>query len=36
MIAAAVGVFVLGSWMEKQAGGPIQAAEAMNGCELDR
>ena len=34
MIAAAVGVFLLGSWMEKKGGGPIQAADAMNGCEV--
>ena len=34
MIGAAIGVFVLGSWMEKKAGGPIQAVDAMNGCEI--
>ena len=32
MIAAALAIFVLGTWMEKQVGGSISAVEAMNAC----
>ena len=32
MIAAALMIFVLGSWLEKKFGGPITAVEAMNAC----
>ncbi len=32
MVAAAVGIFIFGSWMEQRSTGPISAEDAMNAC----
>lgn len=32
MVAAAVGIFIFGSWMEKRSTGPVTAEDAMNAC----
>lgn len=32
MVAAAVGIFIFGSWMEQRSAGPVSAEDAMNAC----
>lgn len=32
LIVMAIGVFLMGSWMERKSSGPISSQDAMNGC----